>query len=202
MKLRYSPTSPYVRKVVVTAIELGLDERIERILTNTRDPNSGLKRDNPLSKVPALILDDGAVLYDSPVICDYLASLSPTTTLLPPAGPERWTALRRQALADGILDAAILAMLESRRPDGERSPAFAKAQKGKITAALDALEGEAATLAGEVTIGAIAVGCALGYLDFRFPDDDWRRDRPALAAWYATFAERPSMVASVPRDPA
>ncbi len=102
MKLRYSPTSPYVRKVSVTALELGLTERIARVPTDTQDRESGIAEHNPLGKVPALILDDGGVLYDSPVICEYLDSLHDGPPMFPAAGPARWTALRQQALGDGI----------------------------------------------------------------------------------------------------
>ncbi|MFQ6018355.1 MAG: glutathione S-transferase N-terminal domain-containing protein [Kiloniellaceae bacterium] len=200
MKLRYSTTSPYVRKVNVTAIELGLDGRIERILTDTRDPESGLIDDNPLGKVPALLTEEGEWLYDSPVICEYLDSLHGGPKIFPAAGPARWRALRRQALADGILDATILRMLETaRRPEGLQWPDWITHQAGKVSRALDRLEAE--SLDGPLTIGQITVGCALGYLDFRFADEDWRGTRPKLAAWYETFARRPSMRETVPRLP-
>jgi len=196
MKLRYSPTSPYVRKVLATAIELGLETRIERISTDD------LVTDNPLSKVPALTMDDGEVLYDSPVICEYLDSLHQGARLFPPAGTARWRALRQQALCDGVLDAAILRMLESkRRPEALRWPDEIAKQGGKVARALDRLEAEAADLEGPLTIGQIAVGCTLGYLDFRFGDEDWRPTHPKLAAWHAEFAKRPSMLETVPKDP-
>ena len=197
MKLRYSLTSPYVRKVVVAAIELGIDGRIERIPTNTADPASGLAADNPLAKVPALITDAGP-LYDSTVICEYLDSLQGAPKLHP-AGPSRWTGLRRQALADGVLDAAIARRLEELRPEGERSPAWVTKQQAKVDGALDALEREVGSFAKEPTIDQIAVGCALGYLDFRFSADRWRDRRPSLARWYEGFAKRPSMVATEPK---
>lgn len=202
MKLRYSPTSPYVRKVTATAIETGLEGKIERVPTVTSDPASGLARDNPLGKVPALILDDGTVIFDSPVICEYLDGLHGGAKLVP-SGPARWTALRREALADGVLDAAVLRLLEGRRPEGERSPAWTLKQKTVIGRALDAFEAEAGALAaagGPATIGEIAVGIALGYLDFRFKDDDWRAGRPRLARWYEEFSKRKSMRETVPRD--
>ncbi len=202
MRLRYSPTSPYVRKVSVSATELGLAERIERIPTDTLDPNSGLAEHNPLAKVPALILEGGEVLYESPVICEYLDSLNDGTKIFPPAGPERWTALRQQALGDGILDAAILRMLETlRRPEALRWRGWVDKQTGKVTRALDRLEAEAGALVGPLTIGQITAGCALGYLDFRFPDDKWRAGRPNLAAWYEDFAGRPSMQETDPQAP-
>jgi glutathione S-transferase len=201
MKLRHSTTSPYVRKVNVTAIELGLERRIERILTNTQDPNSDHARDNPLGKVPALITDQGEPLYDSPVICEYLDSLHDGPRLFPEAGPARWLALRQQALADGILDAAILRMLETkRRPEALRWPGWIALQSGKVASALDQLESEADRLAGPLTIGQIAIGCALSYLDFRFSDEDWRVERPRLAAWHEGFASRPSMRETRPKE--
>ncbi len=203
MKLRSSATSPYVRKVLVTAIELGLADRIERIPTVPADPASGLANDNPLGKVPALILEGGEALYDSPVICEYLDSLHDGAKIFPPPGPERWRALRQQALGDGILDAAILRMLETvRRPEELRWPGWIEHQAGKVSRALDRFEREAASLDGPLTIGQITAGCACGYLDFRFADDGWRATHPKLAAWYETFAQRPSMQETVPHLPA
>ncbi|MEE9209810.1 MAG: glutathione S-transferase [Kiloniellales bacterium] len=202
MQLRYSPTSPYVRKVSVSAIELGLADRIERILTDTMDPNSGLAEHNPLAKVPALILESGQVLYDSPVVCEYLDALHDGAKIFPPSGPGRWTALCQQALGDGILDAAILRMLETtRRPEARRWQGWIDKQAGKIARALDRLEAEAEALEGPLSIGRISIGCALGYLDFRAPDDDWRAGHPNLAAWYQDFARRPSMQETVPEAP-
>ena len=201
MKLRHAPASPYVRKVMVAAAETGLDERIELIPTNVRDPDPELAGHNPLSKVPALITDDGESLFDSPVICEYLDSLHDGPKLFPPAGAARWRELRRQALGDGVLDAAVLCRMEGLRPPELRSAEFVAQQKAKVATALDALEQEVGGFGDTVTIGAITVGCALGYLDFRFSEDDWRAGRPALAAWYADFARRPSMVNSAPREP-
>ena len=198
MKLRYSLTSPYVRKVVVCALELGIDGRIERIATNTADPANGLAADNPLAKVPALLTDDIGPLYDSPVICEYLDSLQGAPKLHPAAGPARWVALRRQALADGMTDAAILRRLEEMRPPGEQSPTWIVKQQAKVEAGLDALEREAAGFAKDPSIDQIAVGCALGYLDFRFASLGWRDTRPHATAWFERFGARPSMVATRP----
>lgn len=201
MKLRYSPTSPYVRKVIVTAMETGLDDRIERQPTNPWDPGTDLPGDNPLGKVPALLTDDGQTLYDSPVICEYLDSLG-AGRLFPASGPERWRALQQQALADGILDASILAMLESRRRPQEYCwNDWVDRQKSSVARSVDALEHEVSSFGDQLTIGQIAAGCALGYLDFRFAEDDWRRDHPILAAWYEGFAARPAMTATIPKDP-
>ncbi len=202
MKLRYSPTSPYVRKVSVTAIELGLSARIEHIPTDTQDRNSDLAEHNPLGKLPALILEDGGFLYDSPVICEYLDSLHDGPKIFPAAGPERWTALRQQALGDGILDAAILRMIETvRRPEELRWQVWIKHQTAKILRALDQFEAEVAALEGPLTIGQITAGCALGYFDFRSPELDWRAGRPKLAAWYETFGQRPAMQETGPQAP-
>lgn len=202
MKLRYSPTSPYVRKVSVVALETGLDQRIERIPTNVWAPSTDVATDNPLGKVPALITEGGETLFDSPVICEYLDSLHDGLKLFPPPGGARWTALRRQALGDGILDAGVLRRLESGRPENERSSSWIARQTATVRRGLDALEDEAEALGGPITIGHIAIGCALGWLELRFPDDDWRENRPSLARWYETFAQRPSMQETVPREPA
>ena len=202
MQLRYLKTSPYVRKVMVCAHELGLADRIETIDTRPQEDEESLCEHNPLSKVPALITDDGEVLYDSPVVCEYLDALG-GNRLFPPPGPARWTALRRHALADGILDAAVARRYESQRSEEIQHEPWVARQKRKIERALDYFEGEADALAhgnSPVTIGEIAVGCALGYLDLRFEADDWRRNRPALASWYEDFAERPSMRKTIPAD--
>lgn len=206
MKLRYSPTSPYVRKCVVLAHEAGLAGRVELAATSTTDPASGLTKDNPLGKIPALVTKDKQTIFDSPVICEYLDSLHRRPKLLPAKGKARWTALRQQALADGILDASILRRYESARPANERSATWDEKQKNVVDRALDALEMEAKSLgkgsAKRTTLGHIAIGCALGYLDFRFAAEEWRKGRPNLARWYGDFAKRPSMTATVPKDPA
>ena len=189
MKLRWSPTSPYVRKVMVLAHEAGLAGRIDAVPTSPSDDEASLAQDNPLGKVPALTTDDGIVLYDSPVICEYLDSLHGGARAFPAAGPARWTALCRQALADGILDATILRRYEEMRPDAKQHGEWIERQKRKAERGLDALEADAAAgkladPAGPFSIGDITVACALGYLDLRYAGDNWRRRRPALAAWY------------------
>lgn len=197
MKLRYSTTSPFVRKVHVVAIETGQIDRVELVKTNTADPASGLNQDNPLNKVPALALDDGSTLYDSRVICEYLDAQG-KGAFFPPAGPARWTALRRQALADGMADAAVLRMMESRRPDGQRSPEWDARQKLKVTQGLAALEAD--HLGPQLDIGTLAIAIVLDYLDFRFKVDDWRARHPKLAAWHKTFATRASLQKTLPHD--
>jgi len=198
MKLRFSAASPFVRKVLVLAIELGLDKKIERQTTNTSDPASGLAKENPLVKVPSLQLDDGSSLYDSRVICEYLDDLA-GNKFFPANGQARWTALRRQALGDGLMDAGVLVRGEVLRPAGEQSAAYIAKQKTKMSQALDSLESEADKFGEGIDIGLIAVAAALGYVDFRFAADNWRVNRPKLARWYDRFAQRPSMQATQPK---
>lgn len=198
MKLRYSPTSPYVRKVVMTIIECGLDDAVERIVTNAWDPETDLPQDNPLGKVPALIVDDRTTLFDSPVICEYLDSLNQGAKLFPASGPARWQALRYQAIGDGLCDAAVLRRLEQMRPDGERSDKWADRQGAAMVRVFDLLEAEADKLAEGLTIGTLAVMAGLGYADLRFAHEDWRNGRPKLAAWFATMAERPAYQRTLP----
>ena len=199
MKLRHMHNSPFVRKVVVSAIETGLHDGIERIPTDVFDPADDLGDVNPLRKVPALTTADGAVLYDSAVICEYLDSLHDGARLVPGKGPGRWRVLRLQALSDGILDAGVLRRLESLRPEGERSATWDAHQKAKMDRGLDTLERDAAHLEGALDLAQIAIGCALGWLDFRFGHEPWRAGRPRLATWYDGFARRPSMVATAPK---
>ena len=199
MQLHSSPTSPYVRKVRILLLETGLDaqvEQVSRAVTPT-SPNAELNADNPIGKVPALLTDDGMALYDSPVICEYLDSLHDGTKMFPAPGPARWRALCRQALGDGVLDAAILGRYEtSLRPAEMLWPAWLEAQLLKVDRSLDAMQAEAAELGGTVDIGTITFACALGYLDFRYGDMGWRGNRPDLAVWYDNFAQRPAMQAT------
>lgn len=197
MKLRYSPTSPYVRKVMVVAKETGLDGKIQTVETKL-GPDSDILQQNPLGKVPTMILDDGFVIFDSPVICEYVDSQSKGAKMFPPAGPARWKALAMQALGDGLMDASLSRRGEMMRPADKQSPDALTKQAGVMNRALDALEKRVGELDGPVTIGQVTVGCALGYLDLRFADDQWRKSRPKLAAWFETFSKRPSMSSTVP----
>ena len=206
MRLRYSPTSPFVRKVMVVALETGLVERIERIATTVAPttPNEEVARENPLVKVPALTTDDGLVLYDSPVICEYLDTLHAGAKLFPAAGAARWVALRQQALGDGVLEAAILGRYESVRPKEFLWQEWIDAQLRKVRGALAALDreveaGELGNGRDDITIGQITVGCALGYLDFRYQGEEWRARSRRLAQWYAGFAERKAMQLTMPK---
>jgi glutathione S-transferase len=202
MQLRYSPTSPYVRKVMVTAMETGVDDQIEKVPTNPWDPDTDLPKDNPIGKVPALMTDGGNTLFDSAVICEFLDDQHQGERLFPAAGESRWTVLKLHALADGILDAAVMTVLEGKRSKELQSKDWVERQKKAINRSLDALEQSVSEIDGtQLSIAHIVIGCALGYLDFRRPVADWRQGRPKLAKWYHAFSKRPSMQATVPKDP-
>ena len=194
MKLAYSPASPYVRKVMACAIARGIDDRIELWIVPTVDPT--LVPVNPLSKVPSLVTPDGMSLYDSPVICEYLDSVGNAPGLFPAPGPARWNALRQQALGDGIMDATQPRRREAALPLDEGRLAYIAQQQVKVARALDALEAE--TLGALTTIGDIAIACALGYLDFRFPHEPWRPGHPKLEAWYAGVMALAPMARTMP----
>lgn len=196
MKLCYSSTSPFVRKVLVTANETGQDGEIEKVKTNTADPALGAT--NPLNKIPALVLEDGAVLIDSAVICEFLDSRKGGKLF--PKDATRWSTLSRMALCDGILDAAILRLYESRRPETLRSIDWDTKQKTKVDQALGSLEKEAGSFGDRIDIGTLTVAIMLDYLDFRFAGEPWRAAHPALAAWHRKIAARPSLKATMPTE--
>lgn len=199
MQLYFNPASPYVRKVRITAHELGLSEKIELISVSLTPvtPHDGVRASNPLGKIPALIIDGGGALYDSPVICEYLDALAGGNRIFPAAGPARWTALRRQALADGIMDAAVLTRYEQAvRPKELQWPDWVQGQLLKIRSALDALEQE--HLGDSLDIGTISIASCLGYLDLRFAAEAWRASRPRLSAWLASVSTRPSFAGTSP----
>jgi glutathione S-transferase len=189
MKPHWSPRSPFVRKVMIVAHEVGLVDRLDcvRTVAATTKPHEELMRDNPLSKLPTLVLADGTAIYDSPVISEYFDSLHDGPKLFPDGMAERLTPLRWQALGDGMLDFLLLWRNELSR---------ATRSEPHLTT-LEALEGEAALLERtRFSIGHIAVGCALSYIDFRWPGDRWRDSHPKLAAWHAAIAARPSFRAT------
>lgn len=199
MKIFFSPASPFVRKCMVIAHELGLADRIEK-LPSAAGP---VQRDqtiipaNPLGQVPTFITDDGQVLFDSPVVCEYLNDLGGGSLF--PTDKTRWQVLTEQSMADGMLGAALLARYETAlRPEALRWAGWVEGQLSKVRDGLALIEKNAASLDGRLDIGTITIGCALGYLDFRFPDLDWRASHPATAAWYEGFSQRPSMQATKP----
>jgi glutathione S-transferase len=198
MKLFWSSRSPFVRKVMVVAHEVGVAGRIEteRVVVGADKPNAQVMRANPLNKIPTLLLDDGTALYDSRVICEYLDSLHGGARLFPVEAKARLGALRRQALGDGLMEVLVARLGEQNRPPQTRSETHLAAYRLKIAAALDWLEREAGGLREPIDIGQVAIACALAHLDFRFGADQWRSGRDALAAWHADFARRPSMRAT------
>ncbi|WP_144637677.1 glutathione S-transferase [Bordetella genomosp. 13] len=199
MKLFHSPSSPYVRKCLVVALELGLDGRIERLpaAANPITRDQTIVPVNPLGKVPTLVTDDGLALFDSRVICEYLDAQGGGRMF--PAGQSRWAALANQALGDGLLDAALLVRYEvGPRPEALRWEDWIRGQHEKITSCLERLEKLAPGFGDTLDIGTITLGCALGYLDFRFASMDWRAKYPATAKWFAAFNARPSMQATLP----
>ncbi|HYC03623.1 MAG TPA: glutathione S-transferase N-terminal domain-containing protein [Azospirillaceae bacterium] len=198
MKLRYSQTSPFARKVLMVAHETGLAGRVETIQTDVWVVDSPLTAENPLSKVPTLVTDDGIALFDSPVICEYLDSLQGTPILHPAPGPARWRALRQQALADGICDAAVLRRLETLRPAELQSKDWIERQRRAMLRGLDLLEREAADLEGPLTIGSIAVMVTLDYVEFRWKEERWREGRPVLSAWFDRAGDRDSFRLTAP----
>jgi glutathione S-transferase len=201
MKLHWSPRSPFVRKVMIVAHEVGIVDRLDcvRSVAAATKPHLELMKDNPLSKIPALVLDDGAPLFDSRAICEYFDTLHTGSKLFPTEPKARWIALRRQSLGDGMLDFLILWRAEGERqhPSDIHFASFA----ARRVACLASLENEAEALGNSpFSIGHIAVGCALSYLDFRFAAQPWRDDHPKLAAWHRTFSARPSAQATEPID--
>ncbi len=187
--LRSAPPSPFGRKVKLAAAHLGLSDRFEVKNADTLDPADSLSRENPLGKIPALILDDGTVVFDSRVILEWLDLEAGGGRIIPAEPKARIAALTLQALADGLLDAALLCVYEVRmRPEAERSPGWVARQRDKIARVLAALE-KAPPAIEPITVGTITLACALGYLDLRF-EGAWRADHPALVAWLDGFAAR------------
>ncbi|MEP7207479.1 MAG: glutathione S-transferase family protein [Casimicrobiaceae bacterium] len=200
MKLFFSPTSPYARKVLACAHEVGLADALELVTmtVSPAQPNHDYAVRNPLMKVPALERADGVTLLDSVVICEYLDAKG-GGKLFPREGDARWLALRLHALADGVLDAALLARYETMvRPAPLRWDAWVDGQYAKIDHTLDALDADAATLERSFDIGQLALACALGYLDFRFAQRPWRDGRDALARWHEHVSPRASLHATRP----
>ncbi len=196
MKLHHSPASPFVRKVMACAIARGIDGRIELVKSNPHESPADLLADNPLSKIPALVTDDGISIPDSPLICEYLDGIGDAPKLIPASGPARLTALVRQALADGLMDAAVGRRGQMPLPQDEGRTAFAARQKAVVARTLAAFEANPPT--GLADIGAISVACALGYLDFRYAAEPWRANAPKLAAWFESVAGLPPIARTLP----
>jgi glutathione S-transferase len=200
MRLYHSPSSPFVRKVMIVAHETGQADQIALIPAagTALDPGTMPVGLNPLGKIPTLERPDGPPIFDSRVICRYLDDRAQAG--LYPAQPRLWEALTLESIADGMNDAAVLMIYETRvRPEAIRMPAWVEGQWGKVARTLDALEaGWLPYLAGAPCIGQFALAAALGYIDFRHGARDWRAGRPGLAAWHAPMAARPSLRATEP----
>lgn len=188
MILRSSPSSPFVRKVRIGAAVLGLADRIDVRDADLNDPADTIRHQNPLGKIPALVLEDGTTWYDSRVILEMLDHMAGGGKIIPRDPPARFEALRLQALCDGAMDASVLIVYESRyRPPEMAVQAWINRQAGKVARALDALEAAAPALTNPPDVGQIALACLLGYRDLRF-GEGWRKDHPRLDAWVETFA--------------
>lgn len=201
LKLFFTPASPYTRKVTSVAIVTGLADRIERIaaVPHPIDRDAAVVASNPLGKVPTLVTADGLTLFDSRVIVEYLDAHSVGARVLPVDPVARWRALTLQALADGILDAALLARYElTARPEDLRWSLWVERQFDKVNSALDQLSAQPAQLGLQFDIGTISIASALGYLDLRFSDFDWRNGRVALSDWFSAYGQNDFFLATAP----
>lgn len=197
MKLYCAYSSPYSRKARAAAIEAGVSDRIELVLLNPWENPPALLEVNPLGRIPVLTTDDGTTLVGSAVIAEYLDNLG-SGSLYPAPGPDRWRALRRLATGDGMLESLVPVRLELLRPEEHRSAMLDKRWRDSAARTLASLDAEKPKPDGRPDIGDIAVGCALGYLDFRFPEWNWRRDQPYLATWFEALSKRPSFTETIP----
>lgn len=200
MKLICSLTSPYARKIHIVLAEKKID--FDLVIDSPWEAGNQVEVLNPLGKVPVLVLDDESTLFDSRVIAEYLDTVAPNNRLIPASGRERISVKRWEALADGVLDAAVAVVLESRRPDGERSPSSIQRQRGKIAQALQAMSADLAEQpwchGNGLSLADIAVGCALGYVSFRLGDIRWGDSYPNLAQLYEKLMQRPSFAETEP----
>ena len=201
MKLYWSNASPYARKVRMVIAEKALGRLVEEISVEVYADPPALLAVNPLGKIPALVMDDGKGLFDSPAICAFLDAHpeGQGPRLQPQSGPERWMVMRAEALGDGITDLAFGLRQESLKPDGEKSPTSAARARGQLLRSLDAILPTLRTLPQGTTLGHLTLAVALGYLDFRHADVAWRSGRPELAAWYEQICARPSVSATAPK---
>ena len=199
MKLYYANASPYARKVRILIAEKELIEHVEQQLCNPFDDSPELIKANPLGKIPVLITDNGTAFYDSRVICEYLDNLSENTNLIPTSGELHWLVRRWEALADGIMDASYNIVMERKRSPDEQSPQAMERWQTGIMRAIDQANHDVNRLPSSISLAQISLGAALGYLDFRLPDIDWKSNGEKLAAWYNEFSERASMKNTRPK---
>ena len=196
MKLFTSDTSPYGRKVRILIAEKNLGDRITLIDQSPFAADvTALREANPLGKIPALVSEHGATLYDSRVICEYLDGLTPSPRLIPDSGPARIDVLRRQALADGVMDAAFNLRMERVRPEALRSAEWMMRWEGNILRGIAAME---ADVREAFDLGSIAGAAAIGYVEFRLGDLDWRGDAPEVELWWGRVRVRPSVKSTAP----
>jgi len=197
MKLFYAPTSPYVRKVSIMITELGISDSVEIVDSAPMESPDDLQSANPIGKVPALVLDDGMALYDSPVICEYIDAQN-GHKFIPATGPARWDCLRRQALGDGIADASFMRTMERLKPQEEHSSLWLERWESAIRRGVAEVAKDLSGVTGRFDLGDVATLCALGYLDLRHGDLDWRNGNDELAAWFETVSKRQSVSSTIP----
>jgi len=196
MKLYFKPTSPYARKVRVVAVEAGLIGQITTEEPPLRDAATEFWRVNPTGMIPALMTDDGDVVVESNVICEYLDSLNKGRRLFPEEPARRWRALKLNALADTVIGAHVARVREGWRPEASRDMKMIELERNRVVNVLDALEGDDSLMNEPLNIGHVTLGCALSVGDRRFPKEDWRSGHPKLAKWYAAFNARESMTST------
>lgn len=198
MQLFVSPTSPYARKARIVLRERGLTGRVEEYFLNPHKDPAELLASNPLGKIPCLVRDEGAPLYDSRVVCEWLDALAGGDGLIPDDDDGRWTVRLAEAHGDGILDLTVAIVMERSRPESEQSPGYMNRWREKIERAVARTDDVRRALPDGFNLGHIALTVTLSYLDLRLPDFDWRAAHPALAEWHAGVAERASMRETAP----
>jgi glutathione S-transferase len=199
MKLFFAPLSPFARKCRVVVIEKKLEGEVELVNAPPMDNPPELLAANPLATVPALLTNKGKIFCESPVICEYLDSLSPEPALIPAEPKQRFDTLALAALADGIMDAAVACVLESRRPEDRRYPEWVERKENAIKRTISVIAHRKFDMGMPLDIGIINVVVALGYVSFRLPHMDWRKDYPVLAQWYDAMSQRPSFALTAPK---
>lgn len=200
MKLRWAPTSPFVRKIIVLMKEKGIEGAVEKEKSNPLSKDDRAATPSPLGQIPCLITDDGVSIYDSPVIMEYLDVECDGPVMLPRSGDSRWKVLTRQALADGMITSMVVCFVESLKKPERQSGGILAHNKTIVLNGIAALEDDVDAFAGDIDVGTISVAVALAFADQTFPEDDWRTDCPALAAWFDEFNRRPSMTETVLMD--
>lgn len=198
MQLYMSANSPYARKARVVAYELGLHDSVKMVEVNPRDASTGFWEINPLAKIPALMTNSGHIIYDSPVICEYLNEVEGDGHLLSQDAQERWRTRTLVALVDGVLDAGMAVRLENMRPEEERSAAWIEKQLATASRGMDTIEESVPEFANNVDLGSIGVACAIAWLQLRHGDHDWLSNRPQLSDWYEEFVQRDSFQKTLP----